>query len=291
MARAKYVVDLAEEERVRLRTLLRRGRASVRMVARSRVLLRAEEGYTDAAIAAVLDVGTATVGRIRKRFVERGLEQALREQPRPGQRRKLSGKQEAHVIAVACTTPPEGHGRWTLRLLAGKVVELGFAPSISPEDGAAGAQKNELKPWQREEWCIPTVTAEFVAAMEDVLDLYGEPYDPRRPTVCFDETSTQLIAERRIPIQPIGDGESGLTMSTDATARAICSCSASPCGVGGMWRSPSNGGWRTLPTRCGGWWTKPTPRRRGFGSCWTTSIPTGLHRCTKPLPRWRQGGY
>ena len=95
--------------------------------------MRAEEGYTDAAIAAVLDVGTATVGRIRKRFVERGLEQALREQPRPGQRRKLSGKQEAHVIAVACTTPPEGHGRWTRRLLAGKVVELGFAPSISPE--------------------------------------------------------------------------------------------------------------------------------------------------------------
>ena len=133
MARAKYMVDLAEEERVRLRTLLRRGKASVRMVARARVLLRAEEGYTDAAIAAVLDVGTATVGRIRKRFVERGLEQALREQPRPGQRRKLSGKQEAHVIAVACTTPPEGHGRWTLRLLAGKVVELGFAPSISPE--------------------------------------------------------------------------------------------------------------------------------------------------------------
>ena len=71
MARAKYMVDLAEEERVRLRTLLRRGKASVRMVARARVLLRAEEGYTDAAIAAVLDVGTATVGRIRKRFGER----------------------------------------------------------------------------------------------------------------------------------------------------------------------------------------------------------------------------
>ena len=150
MARAKYMVDLAEEERVRLRTLLRRGKASVRMVARARVRLRAEEGYTDAAIAA-LDMGTA---RIRKRFVERGLEQALREQPRPGQRRKLSGKQEAHVIAVACTTPPEGHGR--LRLLAGKVVEL--RPVHLARDGAAGAQKNELKPWQREEWCIPTVT-------------------------------------------------------------------------------------------------------------------------------------
>ena len=129
MGRAKYVVELAEEERVRLRSLLRGGKASVRMVTRARVLLK----YTDGAIAAALEVATATVGRIRKRLVEEGLEHALREQPRPGQRQKLSGKQEAHVIAVACSTPPEGRGRWTLRLLAGKVVELGFAPSISPE--------------------------------------------------------------------------------------------------------------------------------------------------------------
>ena len=103
MGRAKYVVELAEEERVRLRSLLRGGKASVRMVTRARVLLKADEGYTDGAIAAALEV--ATVGRIRKRLVEEGLEHALREQPRPGQRRKLSGKQEAHVIAVACSTP------------------------------------------------------------------------------------------------------------------------------------------------------------------------------------------
>jgi len=133
MGKAKYLVELAEEERVRLRTLLRGGRAPVRMVSRARVLLKAGQGCTDAEIASALDVGTATVSRVRKRFVELGLEQALRERPRPGQRRKLSGQQEAHVIAVACSTPPEGHARWTLRLLAGKVVELGFTPSISPE--------------------------------------------------------------------------------------------------------------------------------------------------------------
>ena len=133
MGKAKYLVELAEEERVRLRTLLRGGKASVRMVARARVLLKADEGYTDGAVVEALDVSTATVSRVRKRFVELGLEEALRERPRPGQRRKLSGKQEAHIIAVACSTPPEGRARWTLRLLAGKVVELGFTPSISPE--------------------------------------------------------------------------------------------------------------------------------------------------------------
>ena len=133
MRKTKYIVELCEEERVRLGTFLRGGKASVRMVTRARVLSWADEGYTDGAIASALDVGTATVSRVRKRFVERGLEQALREQPRPGQRRKLSGKQEDHMIVVAYSTPPEERGRWTLRLLAGKVVELGFAPSISPE--------------------------------------------------------------------------------------------------------------------------------------------------------------
>ena len=200
MGRAKYVVELAEEERVRLRSLLRGGKASVRMVTRARVLLKADEGYTDGAIAAALEVATATVGRIRKRLVEEGLEHALREQPRPGQRRKLSGKQEAHVIAVACSTPPEGRGRLDAAPLSRESSGVGLRPVHLAGDGAPDAQKNELKPWQREEWCIPAVSAEFVAAMEDVLDLYEEPYDPQRPTVCFDETSTQLIGESRIPL-------------------------------------------------------------------------------------------
>ena len=67
-------------------------------------------------------------------------------------------------------------------------------------DGQTGAEKNELKPWRKKEWCIPKVSAEFVACMEDVLDLYAEPYDPKRPVVCFDETSKQLVAEKRAPI-------------------------------------------------------------------------------------------
>lgn len=129
----KYIVELTGEERARLQTVMRRGKAPVRMVARARVLLKAAGGLSDKEIASAVEVGTATVGRIRQRFVEQGVELALRERPRPGKRRKLTGKQEAHVVAVACSSPPEGHARWTLRLLAGKVVELGFAPSISPE--------------------------------------------------------------------------------------------------------------------------------------------------------------
>ena len=133
MAHVKYVVDLSGEEERRLRKVISRGKVSARRAARARILLKANEGLGDEQVASVLEVGSATVGRIRQRFVEEGLEAALTDKPRPGQPRKLSGKQEAHLIAVACGDPPEGRARWTLRVLAGKVVELGFAESICHE--------------------------------------------------------------------------------------------------------------------------------------------------------------
>jgi hypothetical protein len=90
---------------------------------------------------------------------------------------KLNDSQCAHIIALACTPAPEGHDHWTLRLLADQVVQLGYAKSFSYE-GIRRLLKNTLKPWQVQEWCIPEVGAGFVAAMEDVLDVYNAPYDP-----------------------------------------------------------------------------------------------------------------
>lgn len=133
MPALRYRVDLTETEREHLNQIIRRGKAPARMVTRARILTKAAEGLHDRQIAEALDVGMATVGRTRKRLVEEGLESALQERPRPGQRRKLDGKQEAHLIAVACSNAPGGHARWTLRLLASRVVELGLAESISHE--------------------------------------------------------------------------------------------------------------------------------------------------------------
>jgi transposase len=132
MARKKYIVDLTAEERTRLEELLEKGKNSARKLTRARILLQADEGLTDEEIATALDVGIATVERTRQRFVEMNLE-ALNELPRPGGQCKLSGTQEAHLIAVACTRAPTGQVRWTLQLLADKVVELGFASSIARE--------------------------------------------------------------------------------------------------------------------------------------------------------------
>ena len=132
MPKKKYLVDLSADEREELRQLVRRGKHSSRKVTRARILLLAAGGSTDEQIVAALKTGFATVERTRKRFVEEGLG-CLKERPRRGQARKLTGKQEAHLIAVACSTPPGGRARWTLRLLADKVVELGFASTIARE--------------------------------------------------------------------------------------------------------------------------------------------------------------
>lgn len=129
----KYVVDLTPKEREDLLLLLRRGRVQARKLTRARILLKADESLFDEQIAKELHTGLATVHRVRKRFVEEGLESALCERARPGGNPKLTGKQQAQLIATACSRAPEGRARWTLKLLADKVVELGFSESISRE--------------------------------------------------------------------------------------------------------------------------------------------------------------
>ena len=118
-----YRVDLTEDEREHLLGITRRGKSSGRKVKRCLILCKADEGLTGQEVAEALLAGPATVSRARQRFVEGGLQRALEDRPRPGQQRKLDGKQEAHLVAVACSAPPEGHARWTLRLLAGQAVE------------------------------------------------------------------------------------------------------------------------------------------------------------------------
>lgn len=129
----KYVVALTPEERAELETLTTKGTRKARQLKRALALLAADDGDTDAEIAAKVRVHAVTVERIRRRCVEEGLEAALHERPRPGQARKLDGRQEAHLLALACTKPPEGQKRWTLQLLADKLVELQVVERISDE--------------------------------------------------------------------------------------------------------------------------------------------------------------
>ena len=129
----RYRVTLADLEWTRLRDLTRKGTASVRMVPRAQALLLASEERKDEEIATALQMGVATIERLRRRCVEEGLEASLRERPRPGARPKLGPKEQGFVVALACTKPPEGRHRWTMQMLADRVVELQLVPDITDE--------------------------------------------------------------------------------------------------------------------------------------------------------------
>ena len=135
----QYIVKLTQAERESLQKLISSGKASARQLTHARILRKAEggkehRGWTDQAIAQALEVGESTVYRVRRRFVEQGLQAALqRSKPRRVYRRQLDGEQEAHLVALACSCPPPGQARWTLRLLADRMVELHYVQSVSHE--------------------------------------------------------------------------------------------------------------------------------------------------------------
>jgi len=196
----RYRVTLTQEERTQLRAIASGGKVGARRLKRVQILLAADAGATDDDIARDVGVGTSTVYRTKRRFVEEGLAPALSEEPRPGAARKLSVTDEGILIALACSKPPAGRARWTLQLLADEVVRLTAHESLSDETVRRRLGEVAFKPWQEKMWCIPKVDAEFVARMEDVLELYGQHLDPAQPVVCFDETLRQLIGEARVPV-------------------------------------------------------------------------------------------
>ena len=136
MPAKKYRVQLSQKQRKQLRRLSRRGTAKARKLNRARILLLADDNRkkgpkTDAEIQEILDVSRSTIVRVRQQFVTEGLDATLEEKPRPGRPIHFDGQQRAKVTAIACSEPPEGYAKWSLRLIADKVVELEFVDSIS----------------------------------------------------------------------------------------------------------------------------------------------------------------
>ena len=148
----KYVVRLSADERTLLTDLISAGRAGARAQAHARVLLKADQGpdgpaWIDAEIVAALDVSLRTVERVREAWVTQGLEPALYPRPARAHRpRRLDGAQEAHLIALACSAPPTGKRRWTMRLLANRLVELGIVDGIAPETVRTALKKTTSSP-------------------------------------------------------------------------------------------------------------------------------------------------
>ncbi|HYV35660.1 MAG TPA: IS630 family transposase [Gemmataceae bacterium] len=204
----KYIVTLSDAEREQLTALIHSGKHPAQKLLKARILLKADaseggEGRSDSWIAAALQTSVDTVARTRQRLVEEGLEAALirKHSPNSARRRIFDGAAEARLIALACSKPPAGRARWTLQLLEEAVVELKIVERASDNTIGRTLKKNTLKPHLKQQWVIPPdANAAFVAAMEDILEVYQRPYDRQRPLVCLDESSKQLIAETRVPI-------------------------------------------------------------------------------------------
>src|SRR5713101_927506 len=145
----RYRVELSQAERCELTAMLSRGKRAARKLKRAQILLAADAGRNDEEIARAVAVGGSTVYRTKRRFVEGNLERALSEDPRPGAERKLTGKEEALLVATACANPPEGRARWTLDLLADTMVKLTGTRACRARRCAGGWQKTVLSPGAR----------------------------------------------------------------------------------------------------------------------------------------------
>jgi hypothetical protein len=208
----KYEVRLQPEQRQRLGELARNGHAPAKKLLHARALLLADENdpggqRPDRYITEALGLSVRTLNRVRRRFALEGEGPALDRKPRltPPTPPKLDTHAEAHLVALCCSDPPEGHARWTLRLLARELTRLEVVTSICPETVRRALKKNELKPWRIERFCIPERDrARFVAQMEDVLDQYALVEHDEVPLICMDEAAPQIVAdvEEALPAEP-----------------------------------------------------------------------------------------
>lgn len=146
MSQKQFLVQLSEQDRLRLQKIVRSGKDKARKITRSRILLLADEtnGKTDEEISDALNVCLATIFNIRRRYCQEGLERAIGEGTRSGQPPKFKGRAAAKITAIACSKPPEGHARWSLRLLANRIVELKIVESISHQSVSNILKKTNL---------------------------------------------------------------------------------------------------------------------------------------------------
>ena len=206
MPQKKYIVRLTAQEREVCQQTVRKLKGSSEKVRRAQILLKADAdgpAWTDERIADAFSCRTKTVENVRQRCVLEGFERALERKRRasPPVPKLLDGEQEAQIIALRLGPPPQGFANWSLRLLARRVVELAIVESISRETIRRMLKKNDMTQRKIEYWVIPPQEdAEFVAHMEQVLDLYQKPYDADCPVVCMDEQPVQLVKETRPPM-------------------------------------------------------------------------------------------
>jgi putative transposase len=162
-------VQLSKRDRKRVTEMLNKGRESARVLRRASILRLLDRGQRAGQVADNVGVAPKTVCAIARRYEEEGLERALYEKPRPGQRRVLDAGQSQRLIAMVCGPPPQGQARWSVRLIAQEVGKRKLAPRVGRETIRMLLQNHELKPWREKMWCVAELDEEYIRRMEDVL--------------------------------------------------------------------------------------------------------------------------
>lgn len=193
------IFEITANDLLALKKLIRSGAAGHEVIRAMTLLLR-HKGQTRAEVADVLDITTRTVTNICSNYSELGYKRAIQDDPRPGQPIKYDDSDRAQIIALVCADPPEGFDRWTLELLRNESIDREIVKDISKEQIRIILSEHDLKPWQQKMWCIPKLNEEYIARMEDILDLYEKEKDPKRPLVCVDEKPVILFEDKREPI-------------------------------------------------------------------------------------------
>jgi len=161
MSKKKFIVSLSDEARQYLTTYVTTGQHSARSITRARVLLKADEGLSDSVIAAQVDVCKATVFNLRRRYCADGLQATLPDKPRPGAPRRFTGRDEAQWTTLACSDPPEGFQRWTVRLLADRLVRMEAVDAMSHTTVQTWLQKTSSNPGRRSNGAFARSAANF----------------------------------------------------------------------------------------------------------------------------------
>lgn len=199
--------------------------SSKRVYNRAMTLLLIDKGKSFAEIARLEVMSIAGIKSIVGRYLEGGIDFALFDRPRPGRPSVFSPSDKQRIAAKACTAPPEGRARWTVALLTEEVRKDNKIPTASRETVREALHRHQMKPWLEKMWCVPKLDDEYIARMENILDVYEKRRDPRRPLVCLDEKPTQLLDDGR-PCLPatVGNGvkKKDYEYKRNGTANVFC---------------------------------------------------------------------
>jgi len=205
MARPALRIEVSAKDQKELRALVSGGVQQVRVVLRALALLQLAKGVAAPRIGRVIPLTAQAIRNVARRYQQGGLERALYEKQRPGAAEVLDDGQKQRLIAMVCSNPPEGRARWTVRLVAEAAVKRKLVPRVGRETIRMLLLSHDLKPWREKMWVVTDLDDDYIANMEDVLEVYERPYDPQQPLICLDEKPITLHADVR-PATPAVPG-------------------------------------------------------------------------------------